>query len=47
MIIATVGFVPLGLPRGALSERAAVGWNSAHIVAARSGNTPGGPFDFI
>jgi hypothetical protein len=47
MTIAAVGFGPLGLPRGAFSGSAAVGCNSAYIVAAGSGGAPGGPGDFI
>ncbi|MGD2037738.1 MAG: hypothetical protein PVH28_07640 [Desulfobacterales bacterium] len=43
MMIATVGFGLLGLPGNALSGSAAVVRNSAYIVAARSGATPGGP----
>jgi hypothetical protein len=42
MTIAVVGFGPLGLLRGEFSESAAVGWNSAYIVAAGSGGAPGG-----
>jgi hypothetical protein len=45
MMIAAVGFDSLGLSWGALSESAAVGWNSAFIVAALSGITPGGPIE--
>jgi len=45
MMIAAVGFGPLGLPRGVFSGPAAVGWNSVYIVVARSGATPGGPVE--
>ena len=42
MMIAAVGFGPLGLLRGAFSGPAAVGWNSAYIAAAGGDGTPGG-----
>jgi hypothetical protein len=43
-MIAAVGSRPLGLLRGALSEPAAVGWNSAFIVVVRMRpQTPYGP----
>ena len=45
MMIAAVGFDPLGLPWGELSESAAVDWNSAFIVAALSSITPGEPIE--
>jgi len=44
-MIAAVGFDPLGLLRGELSELAAVAWNSVYIVAAGSGGAPGGLFE--
>jgi predicted DNA-binding protein with PD1-like motif len=40
MMIAAVGFHPLGLLRDEFSGPAAVGWNSEHIVAARNGGIP-------
>ena len=45
MTVAAVGFGPLGLPRGAFSGSAAVGWNSALIVVAGGGESPGGPVE--
>ena len=46
MTIASVGFTPLGLPRGVFSGPAAVLGNSRSIiVAVRSGAIPGGLVD--
>ena len=45
MTVAAVEFGPLGLPWGVFSGFAAVGWNSAYIVATRRGGAPGGPIE--
>ncbi len=42
-MVVVVEFGPLGLSWGAFSGSAAVGWNSAHIVAALGGKTPWRP----
>jgi hypothetical protein len=44
MMIAAVGFYPLGLRRDEWSEFAAVAWNCVMIVEAGSGAAPGGLF---
>ena len=45
MTVAALEFGPLGLPWGVFSGFAAVGWNSAYIVATRRGGAPGGPIE--
>ena len=45
MMVAAVGFGPLGLSWGGFSEFTAVDWNSVYIVAALGGKAPCGPVE--